>query len=68
MKITALIPEEMIKEAMELSGTSTITDALKTALSHYISIEKIKRASESIVAEPLEFYFTAEQLRTKNQS
>ena len=68
MKVTALLPDEMIKEAMELSETSTVTDALKTALAHYISIEKIKRASESIVLEPLEFYFTAEELRSKNQS
>ncbi|SDA71194.1 hypothetical protein SAMN03080617_01853 [Algoriphagus alkaliphilus] len=68
MKITALIPEEMIKEAMELSRAATITDALKTALAQYIAIEKIKRASESLVSEPLEFYYTAEQLRSKNQS
>lgn len=68
MKITALLPEEMVKEAMALSGVTTITDTLKTALIHYISIEKIKRASESIVSEPLEYYYTAEKLRTKNQS
>ncbi len=68
MKITALIPDEMIKEAMEFSKTSTVTDALKTALAHYIAIEKIKQASKSIVSEPLEFYYTAEQLRSKNQS
>jgi hypothetical protein len=68
MKITALLPEEMVKEAMELSGAATIIEALKTALAHYIFIEKIKRASESIVSEPLEFYYTAEELRSKNQS
>lgn len=68
MKITALLPEEMIKEAMELSRAATITDALKTALVHYISIEKIKQASESIVSKPLEFYYSAEELRSKNQS
>lgn len=68
MKVTALLPDEMIREAMELSETSTVTDALKTALTHYISIEKIKRASESIVSEPLEFYYTASELRSKNQS
>lgn len=38
--MTALLPDEMIREAMELSGTSNVTDALKTALAHYISIEK----------------------------
>jgi hypothetical protein len=68
MKVTALIPDEMIREAMELSNTSTVTDALKTALTHYISIEKIKRASENMVTEPLEFYYTAAELRSKNQS
>ncbi len=68
MKVTALLPDKMIQEAMELSQTSTVTDALKTALVHYISTEKIKRASASIAAEPLSFYFTAEELRSKNQS
>lgn len=68
MKVTALLPDEMIREAMEFSESSTVTDALKTALARYISIEKIKRASESIVAEPLEFYYTAQDLRSKNQS
>lgn len=68
MKVTALLPDEMIREAMELSDTSTVTDALKVALTHYISIEKIKRASISIAAEPLSFYYTAEELRSKNQS
>lgn len=68
MKVTALLPDEMIREAMEFSETSTVTDALKTALAHYISIEKIKRASASIVSEPLEFYYTADDLRSKNQS
>ena len=68
MKVTALLPDEMIREAMELSETSTVTDALKTALIQYISTEKIKRASASIAAEPLTFYYTAEELRSKNQS
>lgn len=68
MKITALIPDEMIREAMEISETSTVTDALKTALAHYISIEKIKKASASLVSEPLEFHYTVEELRSKNQS
>ncbi len=68
MKVTALLPDEMIREAMELSETSTVTDALKTALIRYIATEKIKRASASIAAEPLSFYYTAEELRSKNQS
>lgn len=68
MKVTALLPNEMIREAMKLSGAATITDALKTALAHYISFKKIKRASESIISEPLEFYYTTEELRSKNQS
>lgn len=40
MKLTASLPDEMIREAMKLSGTATITDALKTALAHYISFKK----------------------------
>ena len=35
MKVTAIIPDEMISEAMAMSKTKTITETLKIALTTY---------------------------------
>lgn len=40
MKVTAIIPNEMISEAMALSKTNTITETLKRTA--YIRSQKIK--------------------------
>lgn len=68
MKVTALISDELIAEAMELSQAKNITETLRIALEEYIATQKIRTASQKIAAEPLEFYWTAEQLREKNNS
>jgi hypothetical protein len=68
MKITALISDELIQEVMDISQAKTITEGLKIALQEYVSLEKLKSASTLIAAEPLEFYYTAEELRAKNNS
>ncbi|MBS9524848.1 type II toxin-antitoxin system VapB family antitoxin [Litoribacter ruber] len=67
MKVTAIIPDEMIEEAMRLSQAGTITEALKTALQEYISMQKLKELSSSVLNEPLEFNYSAKGLRKKNR-
>ncbi|WP_245531098.1 type II toxin-antitoxin system VapB family antitoxin [Belliella baltica] len=42
MKVTAIIPDDLIAEAMELSKSSTVTDTLKIALKTYIRSQKLK--------------------------
>ena len=68
MKVTALISDELIAEAMELSKAKNITETLRIALEEYISTQKIRSAAQAIVSQPLEFYWTAEELREKNNS
>lgn len=68
MKITALISDELIQEVMDISQAKTITEALKIALKEYVSLQKLKSSSTLIAAEPLEFYYTAKELREKNNS
>lgn len=68
MKVTALISDELIAEAMDLAQAKNITETLKIALQEYVAIQKLKVASQMIAAEPLEFYWTAEKLREKNNS
>ncbi|MFO7825714.1 MAG: type II toxin-antitoxin system VapB family antitoxin, partial [Cyclobacterium sp.] len=43
MKVTAIIPDELIAEAMELSKADTITETVKIALIAYIRTQKIKQ-------------------------
>lgn len=68
MKLTALISDKLISEVMKVSKAKNITEALKIALSEYLSIQKLKASSKLIAAEPLEFYYTADELRKNNNS
>jgi hypothetical protein len=67
MKVTAIISDEMIEEAMKYSQAKTITETLKIALEEYISMQKIKELNGSVLNEPLEFNYSAKQLRRKNR-
>jgi len=67
MKVTAIISKELIEEAMKLSKADTITEALKVALVSYIRSQKVKQIGASIVSEPLEFRYSAQELRDLNR-
>lgn len=67
MKVTAIISQELIEEAMGLSKVDTITEPLKVALISYISSQKVKQIGASIVSEPLAFKYSAQELRDLNR-
>jgi len=67
MKVTAIIDEKVIKDAMKYSKASTITDTLKVALNEYIRLQKLKNLNESIKKNPLHFEYTAEEIRNLNR-
>ena len=48
MKVTAIIPDKLVKEAQVLSKAKNITDAMIIALNTYVSPEKLKAMGESI--------------------
>jgi hypothetical protein len=66
MKVTVILPDELVKEALEYTKAETITEALKIVLKGYISKQKFKKMSLSILQEPLEFNYSAKGLREKN--
>jgi len=66
MKITAIIPDEMIREAMSYAEAETVTDTLKTALTAYIANKKLKQMGSYVMEEPLQFKYSAKTLREKN--
>lgn len=67
MKVTAIIDDSIIKEAMRYSKTSTITETLKLALNEYVRLRKLKELSEIVKNQPLQFNLTAEEIRNLNR-
>jgi hypothetical protein len=69
MKITALVPEELIDEVKKYSGGKNITESLIIALNDYISRQKIKKSIQKVKKNPLEFNldFSAEHVRKLNR-
>ena len=69
MKVTALIPEDIISETKKYAGGKNITESLMIALQDYISRQRIKRSINKVKAKPLEFKagFTASRIRKMNR-
>jgi hypothetical protein len=67
MKVTAIIDDKIIEEAMKYSNASTITDALKVALKEYITVQKLKDLGQMIKKDPLKFNKSAEEIRNINR-
>ena len=53
MKITAILPDTLIKDVQNYSHGKNITDSLKIALNEWISNRKIKSNVEQISKSPL---------------
>ncbi|MCW5911074.1 MAG: DUF2191 domain-containing protein [Cyclobacteriaceae bacterium] len=69
MKITALVPEELINEVRKYSGGKNITESLIIALTDYTNRQKIKKSIQKLRKNPLEFAndFNAERIRKINR-
>ena len=67
MKVTAIIPDELVKETQALSNAKNITEAMIIALNSYVSLEKLKAMGEAINKNPLQFKYSAEEIRELNR-
>jgi bifunctional ADP-heptose synthase (sugar kinase/adenylyltransferase) len=68
MKVTAIIPDELIEEAKRLSNAKNITETMIIALNSYVAIEKLKAMGREINKNPMKFKFSAEEIRELNRS
>ncbi len=70
MKVTALIPDDMVAEVKKLSGGKNITESLLIALKFYINSKNMEDLIEEVRKNPLEFIdgFTAEGVRKLNRN
>lgn len=67
MKVTAIIPDNLVKEAQSLSNAKNITETMIIALNSYVSLEKLKAMGEAINKSPLHFKHTAQEIRDLNR-
>jgi predicted DNA-binding ribbon-helix-helix protein len=55
MKVTALIPNEIIEEVKQRSKGKNITDALVIALSDWLATKRLQEINLKLAQDPLEF-------------
>lgn len=55
MKVTALIPDELIEKVKSISGGKNITESLIIALNEYVKQDKMEKLYDSLKDEPLVF-------------
>ena len=69
MKVTAIIPKDLIEEVKKYSKGKNITDSLKIALREWLEIKRITELNESIAKKPLKFAdgISAEKIRSINR-
>ena len=69
MKVTALIPDNLVTEVREFSSGKNITESLIIALKEWLSIQKLKGLREKVRKSPLTFKenFTTTEIRKLNR-
>jgi hypothetical protein len=69
MKVTAMLPEELINDVRKFAGGKSITESLQIALNDYIQRQKLRKAMKKLKQNPLEFTkdFSAEAIRKVNR-
>ena len=68
MKVTAIIPDEIIADVQRYSGGKNITDSLIKALNDWLYTKRIEDLQEHLANEPLEFKdgYSADSIRDMN--
>ena len=69
MKITAILPDDLIHDVQEYSGGKNITDSLIRALTDWLYAKRIEKLNHELKDEPLQFKegFSAEYIRKLNK-
>jgi len=69
MKVTAIIPDQLIEEVKKVSGGRNITDSLIVALREWLEIRQIRELNAKVTKRPLSFHkgFSAGSIRELNR-
>ena len=70
MKVTALLPDQLVKDVKHLSKLKNITNALVIALNEWLSSKKIQILNKKIGQYPLRFQkgYSATSIRKLNRA
>jgi len=68
MKVSAILPDDLIDEIKHYSGGKNITESLVIALKDWIALQKIKQLNQEIEKQPLKFKkdFSPDKIRSTN--
>ena len=67
MKVTALIPDDLIQEINTQAKGKTLTECLVIALKEWLALKKISSLNRAVAENPLRFRVSASQLRSRNR-
>lgn len=70
MKVTAIIPDEIVNDVRKYTGGKNITESLITALNDWLYRQRISHLSNELHQNPVRFRddFSAEGIRNKNNT
>tara|TARA_B110000483_G_C17845814_1_gene408423 strand:- start:259 stop:471 length:213 start_codon:yes stop_codon:yes gene_type:complete len=70
MKVTALLPDELMNEVKDLTHAKNTTESLISALTDWVSSQRIKQLNAKVKKSPLKFKdgFTADSARKVNRN
>ncbi|MBI4605254.1 MAG: DUF2191 domain-containing protein [Planctomycetes bacterium] len=69
MKVTALIPDDLVRSVQTHTGAKTVTESLITALRQWLELQEIRKLNRELRRKPLRFRsgFSAEKVRGINR-
>lgn len=69
MKVTALIPDDLVNEVKSLSHAKTTTEALVIVMKEWLSAKRLRDLNQRVRETPLLFNtdFSAEKVRELNR-
>ena len=69
MKVTALIPDKLIRDIKTLTRGSTLTESLMVALREWVQLKKVGELNQTVERSPLHFAkgFSARKIRSLNR-
>lgn len=70
MKVTALIPDNLVQQVKELTHAKTITESLVIAMQEFVAMQKLRALNQKVKKSPLLFQegFSANKIRKLNRS
>lgn len=68
MKVTAILPDDIVRDVKEFTGGKNITDSLVTALKDWLYLKRIEKLNKQLSDNPVTFEegFEAERIRKLN--